>query len=499
MNTIELLYVSNTISRKNKTIRQRLHFYIAVENITYDKVITILWTGEDGREHILAAHFHCTGNNNQEFWSAETQLCLTPSSWLAGNINFLIRLQTNTAAYWANNGRPYTSQADSGIQLTAGQKIYNLGYQARLPQQQKRLPITLALDKTLLINQVIIHWTLDNWRTSKQSKCYRKHTYWNTALQSNARNPNQYGIEIWKTLLSINDAFYVEYSIECVGTEQLIWDNNNNKNYLCQRTALSVMILNLHCYQEADQQRKLTTIAHAINEQHIDIVCLQEVAEYWNHGAGDWNSNTAKIINDQLRTPYHLHTDWSHLGFDQYREGVAILSRFPFLKTASQYVSASHDPFDIHARKVVMVHVHVPHIGLLALYSSHLSWWADGFQQQFTRLHHWATATTHAEKNYLLCGDFNIQAGSAAYHWVIDNFNYQDEYWLATSTVLSAEQKQQKRVSDDYRIDYIFAPQHNSVHAISANTLFTPHDYGTVSDHLGYVMTFVPKIINPQD
>ena len=75
---------------------------------------------------------------------------------------------------------------------------------------------------------------------------------------------------------------------------------------------------------------------------------------------GDWNTNSAKIINDRLDSPYHLYTDWSHLGFDKYREGVAVLSRYPMVKQESKYVSNSHSPYNIHSRKVVMAQVLFP-------------------------------------------------------------------------------------------------------------------------------------------
>ena len=62
------------------------------------------------------------------------------------------------------------------------------------------------------------------------------------------------------------------------------------------------------------------------------------MGEHWANGNGDWNSNAAKIICDRLHQHYHLHTDWSHMGFDRYREGSAILSRYDFVMTDAGYV-----------------------------------------------------------------------------------------------------------------------------------------------------------------
>ncbi|MDD5319408.1 MAG: hypothetical protein PHD43_02115 [Methylococcales bacterium] len=93
------------------------------------------------------------------------------------------------------------------------------------------------------------------------------------------------------------------------------------------------------------------------------------------------------------------------------------------LKHTSKYVSTSHDPYSIHSRKVVMAQVHVPYMGFINFFSAHLSWWDDGFPGQFKRLSNWAADNQIGDVGgTLLCGDFNIAAGSEGYNLVI-NFN----------------------------------------------------------------------------
>ena len=58
-------------------------------------------------------------------------------------------------------------------------------------------------------------------------------------------------------------------------------------------------------------------------------------------------------------------------------------------------------------------------------------------------------------------------------------FRVNDPYW-------------QDYLSDDYRIDYIFLNKTSELRVTSATVLFTEQDYGRVSDHCGYVMTFEP-------
>jgi maltose 6'-phosphate phosphatase len=232
----------------------------------------------------------------------------------------------------------------------------------------------------------------------------------------------------------------------------------------------------------------------------VDIVCFQEVAALWNNGKGDWDTNSARIINDCLDAPYHVVADWAHLGFDKYREGVAILSRYPVVKHKSKYVSKSDDFYNIHSRKVVMAQIKVPYIGLLNVFSSHLSWWDDGFPEQFEKLRRWAGEEQIGQvRGTLLCGDFNIEAGSSGYELVIDTDEYDDQYLAANDPKVFEQIFRGKNacwrryLEGDRRIDYIFMNKSSELRVVAGTPLFTEQDYGRVSDHCGYLMTFEPK------
>ncbi|MGZ5011256.1 MAG: endonuclease/exonuclease/phosphatase family protein [Methylobacter sp.] len=502
MNKIQLLYVENVISRKKESAQQTLSFFMQVENDSYDKQVDVVWSGEDGVWQTLPASYHSKSEHAKEYWLARIHLHPTPDKSLPGNILFGLRYQTSNAEHWDNNrGLNYSSQADSGIMLAGTAPVLNIDFADKLDDGQKNIPITVAVDGFNHADKVTVHWTTDNWRHTQITPCHFKRNYWDKAALSNARNPNQYGVAIWKTWLRIGQAFRLEYSICVERNGQFFWDNNHGKNYSLSHEPLKILILNLHCYQEDNQDDKFSQIAKAINELNADVVCFQEVAELWNDGAGDWQTNSAKIINDRLDTPYHIHTDWSHLGFGKYREGVAILSKYPLLKQDAKYVSDSHDIHSIHSRKVVMAQIKVPYIGRVNVFSVHLSWWEDGFAEQFQQLCEWAEAKQSAQvKATLLCGDFNIAGGSAGYHLVVDGHQYDDQYLAANSQDVFEEifrvndPHWQNYLSDDYRIDYIFLNKTSELKVVSARVLFTEHDYGRVSDHCGYFMTFEPKV-----
>ncbi len=498
MDEIRLLYVENTISRKKRQKQQHLVFFMRVQDLSYHKQVEVLWAGEDGQWQVLPAAFHSKFGGG-EYWQAQQVLHDSHDKSLPGNIQFSLRYQVLGREFWDNQyGRNHRSQADTGIKLMAGQSVQNTGFTSRLMEGQKYLPVTVAVKSALKAETVTVHWTTDNWQHHRTAQCkYRRH-HWDKSQFSNARNPNHYGVQIWQAWLRVGQAFKVQYRVCAESGGQSIGDDNGGGHYVLSRKPLSVLILNLHCYQEDNQAYKFRQIAKAIDEQQADVVCLQEVAEFWNNGEGDWQSNAARIINEHLAKPYRIHSDWSHLGFGRYREGVAILSRYPMYGYEAGYVSDSSDAYDINARKVVMATVDVPYIGTVNVFSAHLSWWEGGFSGQFRRLHEWAASKQQAIAT-LLCGDFNIAADSDAYQSVRVDYGYDDQY-LAAQGVYRPEKNfrlddpyWQKTLSQDYRIDYIFMTPDAGLQAVSATALFTDQDYGRVSDHNGYLFVFEPK------
>ena len=502
MDKVKLLFARNLISRKTpQSPQQSLTFFVQVENFAYDKEIFIKWAGEDAYWHTLPAFFHCNVDAGSEYWIAQIDFTQTLEQSLPGNIQFAVCYRAAGKEYWDNNlGKNHSIHADSGIVVGAGHPVLNTSFDYRLSHHERRFPISVAVDKHLDAQSVSIHWTNDDWKTTHQSPCHFSRNYWNAEHQSNARNPNQYGCQIWNGALKLDDAYRVRYKIVCETPKGIVRDDNAGLNYTIQRRPLKVMILNLHCYQEDDQDYKLSQIAKAIDELDVDIVCLQEVAENWNDGRGDWESNSARIINSRLKSPYQLVTDWSHLGFNRYREGVAILSRHTIERHEGRYVSRSHDPFSIHARKVVMAQIRVPTVGLINVFSSHLSWLVDGFPEQFENLRQWAASERNSLiKATLLCGDFNVKAGSKGYQQVVDSREYDDQYLAIHSPQIfrkifdSREPARHRFLERDHRIDFVFLRKGSALVATAGQMIFTDQDYGKVSDHFGYLMTFEPK------
>lgn len=503
MRLLQLLYAGNRVSRFDGGLRQELAFRIAVKNLAYRKLVEVFWAGQDGIWRILPAT--CIGplKGGFEVWEARAEFrCPADQDSLPRDICFALHYGVGGQEYWDNNqGQNYEISANAGIHLDRDFALLNIDPQPWLAPGQTYHPITAAVHLPGPHKKVFVRWTTDRWHTVAETPCFFRRKHWTQVPGSGTLNPNRYGDEIWIGHLYTGDAFRVEYAIGCrTGDALELWDNNFGRNYIARRERLKVLTLNLHCCQEENQDAKLSTIARAIVDLNADIVCLQEVAEPWNDGKGDWNANTANLIRERMGRPYHLHLDWSHRGFDRYRESLAILSRHPFAWTDSTYVSSVRDFRSINARKIVAAQVMVPYVGPVNVFSTHLSWWPDGFSEQFANLWQWV-----AEKHgnhlaaTLLCGDFNVPVGSEGYHLVTGKGEFVDQFPRGCAHAL-AEYESALPAScptglptDDSRIDYIFQQRGGKLEAVAARELFTDNDYGRVSDHHGYLVEFEPR------
>lgn len=492
---VRLLYAANELAKDEGLTRQELFFLVAVENIEFAKTVEIVWAGSDGVWHTTSASFHSISADDSEIWSATERIRASSNAPLPRNIQFAVRYRVGGKEYWDDNGgRKYFSPVRSSLRRAGAAEVLNLGFQRRLAEGQRSVPVAVAVNAPCRAREVSIHWTTDDWVHVHVTRCRLKSRL---VLENGDRIVDD-GVQLWSAQLEVGDSFRLQYSVCCRTRKSVLWDNNFGQNYSASRKPLNVLVLNLHCRQEDNQDEKFHLIAKAIDELRVDVVCLQEVSENWNDGKGDWQSNSARIINERLKRPFHIHADWSHLGFDRYREGVAILSRYPIVESGSRYLSSEQDPYSIHSRKVVMGHVPVPYLGGVDFFSVHASWWKDGFAEQFQNLRHWAESRNGRGAATLLCGDFNISAGSEGYQFVVNSDFYDDEFLAVRSPEVFAKIFRDRRedwphlLADDGRIDYVFKARASVLRATAARFIFNEREYGRVSDHEGLLMTFEP-------
>ncbi len=247
MNAIHLLYVENTISRKRGVSQQALAFCFHVQNRTFGKQVEVHWAGEDGAWQILPAAYLAPSGEGGEIWLARTWRQSSPTASLPGNVEFTALYRAGGAESWckptpgsrhANVRGHFTCQADAGLRLGEGIDLLQVGYQPRLQVDQKTLTVDVALSSSLAPQEVFVEWSDDGWRTRQRTPCIYARDHWDKAQQSVARNPNQYGVEIWTARLRIRDAYRIEYAVGCTTAAGERWDNNRGQNYSARHADL---------------------------------------------------------------------------------------------------------------------------------------------------------------------------------------------------------------------------------------------------------------------
>ena len=292
---------------------------------------------------------------------------------------------------------------------------------------------------------------------------------------------------------------------------------------------LTVLTLNLHTYQEiqtagvpeselteAQAQERVELygplfdrIAAAINTLDPDFVCLQEVGEWPGRdaieaGTMEFGASDSNMLHQILRRLTYQHydytMDWSHYGFDVWLEGSAILSKHPLSNVASRYISgpenSRHDFWK--SRNIPAAQIDLPEFGKINVFSVHTGWWDDEeepFQSQFRRLLAWAEELKVPGSTTVLCGDFNVAAGSEMQQFMTNGTGYSDQYALANpeglldSTVGGGIDGWEDNATGQ-RIDYILVNDDSPLEVLQSQIIFTQKMFGRVSDHAGVFARF---------
>ncbi len=209
-------------------------------------------------------------------------------------------------------------------------------------------------------------------------------------------------------------------------------------------TSVRVLTLNLHCWQEEDAQGKLDRIADAIAAHAVDVVCLQEVGQHVDapivdhrHGMDIRADNAALAIVERLQRQHRVAMDWawgfSHIGFDVWEEGVAVLSRHPLRDVEVAFVSSGHSPVPVDARCVVIASVE-PDPGVpLTVVSAHLSWWDHPHEPFAAQWQRTQAVLQYRPDPLLLAGDLNVRDDGPGYPLMLQGDAWRDAHALAVA------------------------------------------------------------------
>ena len=118
---------------------------------------------------------------------------------------------------------------------------------------------------------------------------------------------------------------------------------------------MKLLTLNCHSWQEENQVEKIKYLASVIKEKQYDVIALQEVSQRIDANSVDSKikeDNFARLLIKELNKldeyKYNFIWDYSHIGYDIYEEGLAILTIHEIKDYKSFYISQRMDFFIVY-------------------------------------------------------------------------------------------------------------------------------------------------------
>ena len=268
---------------------------------------------------------------------------------------------------------------------------------------------------------------------------------------------------------------------------------------------MKVMTLNTHSWLEEEPFTKLQELADKIVAEGYDVIALQEVNQLIKTNIVNKQQlidfcpvmNQTPIHEDNFAyclvqrlaeagEAYFWSWEMSHIGYDKYEEGNAILSKTP-LDSRAYLVSETKEKENYRTRMILVAKTVIENQPIVVA-SCHFSWWSDaetGFAYEWQFLQ--KQLLTY-QMPCLLMGDFNNPVGEEGYRLVAANqLKVKDSYLLAEQK--SEEATIEKKIdgwennTEALRIDYIFVPMDSKVSAYTR--IFDGTNGPIVSDHFG--------------
>lgn len=254
---------------------------------------------------------------------------------------------------------------------------------------------------------------------------------------------------------------------------------------------MKLLTLNCHSWQEENQIQKIKEIAKVIVKNNYDVIALQEVSQLIKSEIIYENikkDNFVYVLNEEIKNlgcfDYEFIWSLSHIGFDIYEEGLAILTKLPIINKDSFFVSESVDIENYKTRKIIKATLNYNNKEI-DFYSCHMGWWNDGFKEQLNNL---KKSSNFESKLSFFMGDFNNDANkrNEGYDYIIQN-KFFDTYSLAkekdNGITVKGNIAGWKDNKGDLRLDLILCNE--NIDVISSKVIFNGKNENIVSDHFG--------------
>lgn len=253
---------------------------------------------------------------------------------------------------------------------------------------------------------------------------------------------------------------------------------------------MKLLTLNCHSWQEEKQLEKIKYLAKIIAEKDYDVIALQEVSQRINTNRKIAKDNYIYILMEELKSlgigKYEFVWDLSHIGYDIYEEGLALITKHNIIDYESFYVSKSKDIRNYKSRKIIKAKIGINKDEFQFL-SCHLGWWQDKdeqFKEQVDEL----INNIQKDTRTFIMGDFNNDAFvvGEGYDYLLNKGLY-DTYNLAkekdSGVTVKGKIDGWSNHLDDKRLDLILV--NHELEVKSSKIIFNGENKEVISDHYG--------------
>ena len=264
---------------------------------------------------------------------------------------------------------------------------------------------------------------------------------------------------------------------------------------------MKLLTINVHSWLEENQLEKLNILAKTIVEKKYDVIAMQEVNQLISSELivlGIREDNFGKLLLDKINEygeqGYKYYWTYSHIGFDKFEEGLAILAKGDVVAVEDFYCTAQQTVTSIESRKILKVDLKI-NDEIVEFYSCHMNLPTCKGEDIEQNLYNLVNYTDNTNLKIFM-GDFNT-----------DYFNQVDEYKAILEqglfdTYEMALKKDKgvtvyKNISGwedsmcQKKLDYIFSNKKLNVE--ESYVIFNNVNYPIISDHNGLEVTLAEK------
>jgi len=255
---------------------------------------------------------------------------------------------------------------------------------------------------------------------------------------------------------------------------------------LYAQESLKVVTYNMEGMRpESNWQVRLIFMIQFFEQLDPDIICLQEINQTLS-GENNMAQTVAEELSTHFGIEYHYYFAQTHIAWDQFAEGIGIITKYPVLAEGARSLPRGDFP-----RKVAWNSVNTP-LGIVNVFSTHLS--GDAAIQQVQGIMPYINEIeqTNPSVGALLAGDFNSQPGSGPIRLLVESAT--DTVYFDTFAEVNPGQNgfTVPAEAPTSRIDYIFQRSLGQLRADSSRVVMDSTYDGShyTSDHLGVMTVF---------